>query len=378
MIHQEYKTLVIIGGGYAGTTLVHSLKNQKNLRVILINKTPYHLAQTDIHKYLCDEMSFEQVAHDLNDFTKSNRAEFICAQVEDIIFNDNKVLLDNKEVISYDYLTIASGSVSFFPRQIKNIQEYAADIKNIATLQDYKEKFFNLLNTKKQNKNVAIVGGGLSGVEIALEMSRKLKSKNIKEDECKISLIEQLPNILPNMDPYLVANTEKACNDLNVKRYHGAFVNEVKDNTVFLSDDRKVDFDLIFFVIGVTSEKLVSNENIEINIKNQIVVDEYLRIKMHNNVFAVGDIAQTMDENGNFVLPTAQMAKLQAKLTAKNILNTINKKPLLENKLKTKGLMIDLSGMNAVGLFLNLKVRGLIAYVLKRVVSKVHTRIFNY
>jgi len=290
----------------------------------------------------------------------------------------NKVLLDNKEVISYDYLTIASGSVSFFPRQIKNIQEYAADIKNIATLQDYKEKFFNLLNTKKQNKNVAIVGGGLSGVEIALEMSRKLKSKNIKEDECKISLIEQLPNILPNMDPYLVANTEKACNDLNVKRYHGAFVNEVKDNTVFLSDDRKVDFDLIFFVIGVTSEKLVSNENIEINIKNQIVVDEYLRIKMHNNVFAVGDIAQTMDENGNFVLPTAQMAKLQAKLTAKNILNTINKKPLLENKLKTKGLMIDLSGMNAVGLFLNLKVRGLIAYVLKRVVSKVHTRIFNY
>jgi len=378
MIHQEYKTLVIIGGGYAGTTLVHSLKNQKNLRVILINKTPYHLAQTDIHKYLCDEMSFEQVAHDLNDFTKGNRAEFICAQVQDILFNDNKVLLDNKEIISYDYLTIASGSVSFFPRQIKNIQEYAADIKNIATLQDYKEKFFNLLNTKKQNKNVAIVGGGLSGVEIALEMSRKLKSKNIKEDECTISLIEQLPNILPNMDPYLVANTEKACNDLNVKRYHGAFVNEVKDNTVFLSDDRKVKFDLIFFVIGVTSEKLVSNENIEINIKNQIVVDEYLRIKMHNNVFAVGDIAQTMDENGNFVLPTAQMAKLQAKLTAKNIINSINKKPLLENKLKTKGLMIDLSGMNAVGLFLNLKVRGFIAYVLKRVVSKVHTRIFNY
>ncbi len=154
MLNQNQKTLVIIGGGYAGTSMVHSLKNQKNLKVILINKTPYHLAQTDIHKYLCDEMSFEQVAHDLNDFTRNNQAEFICSEVSDILFEENKVLLNNEEIISYDYLTIATGSISFFPKQIKNINEYAADIKDIATLQDYKEKFFNLINTNRQNKNV--------------------------------------------------------------------------------------------------------------------------------------------------------------------------------------------------------------------------------
>ena len=252
------------------------------------------------------------------------------------------------------------------------------DIKDIATLKDYKEKFFNLINTQKFNKNVVIVGGGLSGVEIALEMSKKLKSLNILPNECQISLIEQLPNILPNMNPYLVSNTTKACDDLNVKRYHGAFVSEVKNNTIYLSNENTIAFDLIFFVIGVTSQKVASHDGIDFNIKNQIVVDDYLRIKNYKEVFAIGDIAQTIDKNGHFVLPTAQMAKLHGKLTAKNIINSLENLPLIKNTLETKGLMIDLSGINAVGLFLNIKIKGIIAYALKRVVSKFHTRIFNY
>ena len=378
MLHQTQKRLVIIGGGYAGTTLVHKLKGFSNLEIVLINKTPYHLAQTDIHKYLCDEMDFSQITHDLEDFTQKNNTQFVCEEVKDILFDNKKVLLSSGESIEYDYLTVASGSISLFPKQIKNIDEYAQDIKDVITLQNYKEKFFNLMQTKEFNKNVVIVGGGLSGVEIALEMSKKLQSKNILPNECKITLVEQLPNILPNMNPYLVSNTEKACDELNIKRYHGAFVNEVKNDTVFLSDGQEIAFDMIFFVIGVTSEKLVTHKNIEINIKNQIAVDEFLRIKNYEEVFAIGDVAQTMDKNGNFVLPTAQMAKLQAKLTAKNIINTLEKTPLIKNNLETKGLMIDLSGINAVGLFFNIKIKGFIAFLLKRIVSRFHTRIFNY
>jgi len=377
MLEQNKKRLVIIGGGYAGTTLVHRLKDVLELEIILINKTPYHLAQTDIHKYLCDEMDFNQITHNLEDFTRKNNTQFVCEEVKDILFDEKKILINNQESISYDYLTVASGSISLFPKQIKNIDEYAQDIKDIVTLQNYKEKFLSLISDDKFNKNVVIVGGGLSGVEIALEMSKKLQSKNILPNECQISLIEQLPNILPNMNPYLVSHTQKACDALNIKRYHGAFVSEVKDDNVILSDKTQIPFDMIFFVIGVTSEKLVTHENIEINVKNQIIVDEFLRIKNYKEVFAIGDVAQTIDKNGNFVLPTAQMAKLQAKLTAKNIINTLQNKPLIKNNLETKGLMIDLSGLNAVGLFFNIKLKGVIAFLLKRMVSRVHTRIFS-
>lgn len=371
------KRLIIIGGGYAGTTLVHKLKSYVKLEVVLINKTPYHLAQTDIHKYLCDELQFNQITYDLKSFTKKNNASFICQEVKDIHINTKEVLLENDNLISYDYLCIATGSLSLFPKQIKNIKEYSQDIKDIPSLQNYKEEFDELLKLKKNNKNITIIGGGLSGVEIALELAKKLKTLNIKEEECSVSLVEQLPTILPNMDNFFIENTIKACDALNIKRYHGFFVNEIKDKKVYLSNGKIIDFDLIFCLIGVESQKLISDETIKVNFKNQIIVDEYLRIKNKKEIFVLGDIAQTQDKYGNFILPTAQMAKLHAGLTAKNIINTIENKKLYKNELKTKGLMIDLSGFNAVGMLEGIKIKGFIAYMLKRLVSKIHTRIFK-
>lgn len=370
------KKLVIIGAGYAGINIVNKLANNSDIEITLINKTAYHLHQTDIHKYISGQSPFEEVAYDLKKFASNKNINFIEATVKDIDFDNKKVIANDKE-IEYDYLTIATGSVSFFPRQIKNIEEYAQDIKDITILKEQREKFLNVINSKEKNKNIAIVGGGLSGVEIALEFAQVLKEKNIKEDECTISIIEQLPTVLPNMDPFLVDNTIKACNDLNIKQYHGAFVNEVKDDIVYLSDGRKIPFNMILLVIGVTSEKLVPEEKMEVNIKNQFIVDDYLRLENHKEVFVVGDIAQTKDKKGNYVLPTAQMAKLHAILTAKNIENSIKGKELLKNDCETKGIMVDLANKNTVGLLMGLKVKGFIAHFLKRFVSNQHTGLFK-
>ena len=376
MIKKENKKLVIIGGGYAGTTLIKQLKKSGNLDITLINETPFHLVQTDIHKYLCGDTPFEEIAFDLETYTKRNNAKFLCSKVNDIDFDNKEVKMDDS-TLSYDYLVIATGAKSFFPRQIKNIEEYSQDIKEVDTLKNFKNDFAKLLNEKRSNKNIAIVGGRLSGIEIALEFAQKLKEKNISSDELSISLIEQLPDVLPNMDPYLVSNTSKACDDLGIKRFHGNFVSEVRDNKVFLSNKEEINFDLIFLVIGVSSVKFVTDENVKINVKNQFIVDEYLRLPNHKEVFVLGDVAETKDKEGKYILPTAQMAKLHAKLAAVNILNSVNGYDLTVNDLETKGVMIDLSGKNAVNLLGFVKLKGYMAYIVKRFISSLHTNMFK-
>lgn len=377
MLNSIKKKLLVIGAGYAGITVVNKLNKNKNLEITLINKSMYHLHQTDIHKYISGKIAFNEIAFDLNEYSKNKKINLIVSNVKDVLFNEKEVLLENDEKIKYDYLVIATGSKSFFPKQIKNIEEYAQDLKDIEVLNKNRADFLDLIDENREDKNIAIIGGGLSGVEIALEFAQVLKKRKIDEKECQISLIEQFPEILPNMNPFLVQETQKACDDLNIKRYHGAFVNEVKNKTIYLSDGVELAFDMVIFLIGVSSEKLSNDKSVEVNIKNQFIVDKYLRLENQKDVFVIGDIAQTKDENGNFVLPTAQMAKLHGKLVAKNINNRLENMPLIENKLQTKGVMIDLARNKAVGIVQSLKVKGYLAYSLKRFVSKTHVKIFK-
>lgn len=356
------KNIVIIGGGYSGISLVEKISNNKDFEVTLINKNLYHLHQTDIHKYISGQCELEDISFNLEIYCKNIKINFIEAFVEDIEFKSKRVILNNNKNIKYDYLVIATGSASFFPKQIKNIQEYAADIKELNMLKEQRAKFLELLDSKEQGKNIAIIGGGLSGVEIALEFANVIKKRALSNKDCQISLIEQFPNVLPNMNSFLVNQTKKACDKLNIKRYHGAFVNEVKDKKIYLSDSTEIPFDMVLFLIGVSSEKLSNDESAQTNIKNQFVVDEYLRLANHEEVFVMGDVAETKDKNGNYVLPTAQIAKLHANIVAENLLNSIEGNLLIKNKSQTKGVMVDLANKNTVGIVLGIKVKGFIAY----------------
>lgn len=377
MINKIKKKLIVIGAGYAGITLVDKLKNNSFLEIILINKNSYHLHQTDIHRFISGKVNFEEVAFDLNVYSLKSQIKFIKSNVQNIDFNKKEVCIEKEEKLKYDYLVIATGSKSFFPKQINNIEEYAQDIKEIDVLKNKREEFLELIKSKKQNKNIAIVGGGLSGVEIALEFAEVLKERNIKSDECSISIIEQLPQILPNLDSFLVDNTTKRCDELNIKRVHDFFVSKVANNKIYLSNEEEINFDMVLFLIGVSSEKLVEDEKVLTNVKNQFIVDDYLRLIDNQDVFVLGDIAQTKDKDGNYVLPTAQMAKMHGDLTAKNISNLLENKQLIKNELSTKGVMIDLASNKALGIIQGLKVKSYLAYFLKRFVSKNHTKIFK-
>lgn len=363
------KELIIIGGGYAGTTLINKLKNE--FHITLVDENEFHIEQTEIHKYLGDRISLNELTFNYENHSIHKFFKFIHNRVDKIDFDNNLIYINNN-FIKYDYLVIATGSKTFFPKQIKKLDMYKKDIKLIEVIRDFKTNFDDLLKSDKKNKNIVIAGAGLSGVEIAIELAQRIKEKNIKPNEMKIILIEQQKTILPGSDDFLIKTTKIVLNDFNVECVHNEFITEIQNDKIILSNGEVITYDLSLFVLGVSSINIKNENNIEVNIKNQYIVNEYFQIGDYKNAFCIGDAAQTLTPEGKYNLPTAQMANQQAIVLSRNLKNSLRNKVFIKKQLKLKGVLIDLGRNNAVGLIGNLKLNGYIAYILKRVTSYLH------
>ncbi|PIE74295.1 MAG: hypothetical protein CSA19_00470, partial [Deltaproteobacteria bacterium] len=274
----------------------------------------------------------------------------------------------DEEQLHYDYLVLATGSQTFFPKQIENLERYKLDIKNLEELKLFKTRLEALSTTKEKNKHIVIAGGGLSGAEIAIELAQLIAQK-APEKNIQIHLVEQQATVLPGLDDFLINETTKILDKWGIKRIHNEHISKVEENTILLANGQKLPYDLSLFLLGVVCEQIENSQDIQYGPKNQFEVNEYFQLENHKEIFCIGDVAQTKDSQGNYNPPTAQLAIRQAEILAKNLKNMLKNKPLRQEKNEIKGVLVDLDHKNAVGIVFNIKIKGLIAYILKRVTT---------
>lgn len=380
MNEKKIKRVIIIGGGYAGVSLLHKLKNIKELELILIDKSQKHLLQTHIHKYLSSHYNKDDITFNHEKYCNKNKINFLCDEVVMINYEENYLITRENHIEHYDYVVIATGSISIFPKQIENILEYTRDIKNLDNLDFYRNKFKKILKSSPTNKNILVVGGGVSGVQIACEYADKIREEGLDETNIQVTIVEGMDSILPGMDAFLIAKAEERCHKLGIKVINNYFASKIFADKIILSNTQVIPYDMLIFVIGASGNSILNNDiNIKINPRNQLIVDEFYRINDHKNVFAIGDIVQAIDIKTNKIqAPTAQAARMQAELTAKNILNDINHLELISNNISIKGILIDLGGSNcAVGKLFGINISGKIALWMKKLIYSLHSKKFN-
>lgn len=363
------KELIIIGGGYAGTTLINKLESK--FTITLIDENKYHIEQTEIHRYLGDQILLDDLIFNYENYSKKKDFNYINKTVTKLDFKNNIVFMDN-ESLKYDYLVISNGSKTFFPKQIKDLDFYKKDIKLLEVIKNFKNDFDSLLKIKNKKINIVIAGAGLSGVEIAIELAQKIKDNNISPNDMKITLVEQQKTILPGNNEFLIHKTKEVLNNFDVTCVHNEFISQIEENKIILSNQEEIFYDLSLFVLGVSTINIRNENNIEVNIKNQYIVNDYFQINDFSNVFCIGDAAQTLSPEGKYNLPTAQMANQQAEVLSSNLKNILKNKTFIKKELKLKGVLIDLGKNNAVALIGNLKLNGYIAFILKRFTSYLH------
>lgn len=139
-----------------------------------------------------------------------------------------------------------------------------------------------------KGKKVAVIGGGNSGVEAAIDLAGIVREVVVFEynDQLKADkiLVDKLKS-LPNVSIVTSAKTEKIIGD-------GQKVHQIQYLDRSLNKEEKMDLDGIFVQIGLVPNSQFLKETVELTKFGEIIVDEKGRTSA-KGIYAAGDVTTT-------------------------------------------------------------------------------------
>jgi alkyl hydroperoxide reductase subunit F len=136
-----------------------------------------------------------------------------------------------------------------------------------------------------KGKHVAVVGGGNSGIEAAIDLAGICSHVTVFEflDQLKADrVLQDKANSLPNVDIFLSSQTTEVIG--NGEKVIGI---RVKDR--LSEEERVVDLDGIFVQIGLVPNSIVFKEIVNTNRFGEIEIDANCRTNQHG-IYAAGDV----------------------------------------------------------------------------------------
>ncbi|MDT8337859.1 MAG: FAD-dependent oxidoreductase [Sulfurimonas sp.] len=377
--------IIVIGGGYGGLRTVEKLAKNPQNEILLLDKNSYHFAQTDVYDLIANENDFAQVTVDLFTFCSGfeSNVTFIKQEVKNIDFKNNKVVTSIQRY-GYDYLVIAVGARTKFRADVIGLREYAYGVKALHRAMYFKQKFEMSLFKRVEESgtsckpiNIIVAGGGLSGVEIAAQMASFSKEFYRKNNficrKLNIVLINSGKHILQGLDDVLIQKSDQRLKKLDVIIKNERKVVEITKESVKLSGGEELQMDFIIFAGGIEPNGLVHELSIDKNEMGYIVTNSYLQTQSYGNVFAIGDCT-TIYNDAKVVAPTADTAEQMADICVQNITSLIEKKPLREHNIKSRGILIALGRGYAVAKVFGFYFSGYFAYIMKKMVEKAYEK----
>ncbi|RUR18548.1 NAD(P)/FAD-dependent oxidoreductase [Legionella sp. km535] len=365
--------IVVVGGGAGGLELVVSLarayRHNPDVHLTLVDQSLTHVWKPLFHEVasgslnnIYDKMSYLAIA-------KKNKFHFELGQLIKIDRVNKTLLIRNPDaletpeelIIPYDLLILSIGSVTNnFNTPGSNEYCYYLDFEQQAKT-IHRVLFQQLIKNhyEKGSKpiQIAIVGGGATGVELAAElrnslsqlsalMSQKFNPKEI----ARIHIIEAASRILSPLPENISVVTQKQLAEMDIDILTNTRVIEVKEQGIITHDNQFIPADMIIWVAGIKGqERVKSLADFELNHAGQIKVKPTLQTTVDDSIFAFGDCACCILSDGTQVPARAQAAHQQASLLVHSIEQVIKKKPLKEYRYVDHGSLVSLSQKGTTG-----------------------------
>jgi len=372
--------IVVVGGGAGGLELVRRLGaklGREDFDIILIERNRTHIWKPLLHEVAAgsldanlDEVGYRSHGHRWGYRFYYGSLEGIDRDARQVlvapILDEDGTELIGRHRIRYDYLVIAIGAISN-DFGTPGAKEFCLFLDDRDQADRFRHRLLNhclrvsrIVSENPQSTaqvEIAIVGGGATGIELAAELYnaaaglRHYGLEVFDESRLKVTLIEAGPRILPALPEKLAKAAHEELETLGVRVLTGTAIVEVTSDAMKTKSGEIIPADLKVWAAGVRAPEILKEiAGLETTRGNQLVVKPTLQTTRDERIFAIGDCCFFVPEGEERpVPPRAQAAHQMASTAYRNILALIAKRPLETFVYRDKGSLVSLSRYSTVG-----------------------------
>ncbi|MDF5712280.1 MAG: NAD(P)/FAD-dependent oxidoreductase [Nostoc sp. S4] len=364
---QQTSRICILGGGFGGLYTALRLsqlpwESTQKPEIVLVDQSDRFLFSPFLYELLTGELQTWEIAPPFTELLQSTGVRFYQGVVSGIDIDQQRVDLHEGPQIPYDRLVLALGGetpLDLVPGAIA----YAYSFRTISDAYRLEERLRFLEESDADKIRVAIVGAGYSGVELACKLADRLGERG------RFRLVEIADQILRTSPEFNREAAKKALDARGVFLDLETKVESIGQDTISLEYKNQVDtipVELVIWTVGTRVAPVVKSLPLKQNQRGQISTTSNLQVFEHPEIFALGDLADCHDAQGQQVPATAQAAFQQADYAAWNIWASFTNRPLLPFRYQHLGEMMALGTDNATLTGLGIKLEGPLAYIGRR------------
>lgn len=302
---------VVIGGGYAGVQAIQAIRKifrseetKRNLRLILIDKNPYHLRKVLLFR---PAATTEDITIPLARIFPEG-VEIVQAAVTRIESEDKRLLYQdhagNEYSMTYDILVVAAGSVVRQP----DPQQGGMPLASLDNAWEIREMWGENMKraAKETNKeerrrlmSIAVAGAGISGIETSAELAYYVREDaevwGLDPNEVRITLFNAHERLFPEGPAKVGHKLEQSLKAGGVTLSHGSKVLQEKEGILTLSTGEERSVGLCVWTLGLLPHPILQSIGLPVNSEGYVVVDASYRVQGTQGIYSIGDCAQIID-----------------------------------------------------------------------------------
>ncbi|MFE2533837.1 NAD(P)/FAD-dependent oxidoreductase [Streptomyces sp. NPDC059371] len=333
--------IVVLGAGYAGAYVAGTLARRvspADTEITVVNAEPDFVQRLRLHQLVAGQ---EIEAPQLADVFAGTGIRLRLARVTAVDPESQVVAVadaDGGGELGYDTLLYALGSHGA-DHGVPGVAERAFDVASRPSALRLRERL-DSLSRRDEGGSVLVVGDGLTGIETATEIAESRPGLSV-------TLVARGELGAP-LSAGARSHLRQACDRMGITVWEHTSVESVEAARVLCADGTVLASDATVWTAGFAVSPTAAASGLEVTEDGRIVVDSTMRSVSHPNVYAAGDSANAVGDNGRPLPMSCASAGYTGRQAVDAIVGRLTGREIANTKLEYVGNHISLGRRDGI------------------------------